>query len=213
MRAVRACLVCALTLSAQAGAEVIATFDDPAADSSTPLFAFDALSMELSGAWSLPGLTLETIGGVFNDVTFSMGPSSVDLFGGVSAGQIEFFDGAASILVITFDSGQLNPTTFGATEFLATNVVSFSGSVLPLPVENESFAFAFANQVDIGGGGFTATASFTSSADVVPEPATLVSLVLSGFLCCRRTHRRRRSFGNRGRSDGCLYCGVKMIRE
>ncbi len=192
MRGLRAFLLCAVMLGVRARAEVIATFEDPATDSSTPLFEFDAFSMELSGAWSVPGLTLETIGGDFQDVTFSMSPVSVNIFGGVGPGQIEFFDGVSPIFTIAFDSGHLNPTTFGATEFLATNVLVFSGSALPSPVENESFAFAFANQVDAGGGGFSATASFTSSADVIPEPASLVSLVLSGLICYRRAAGCRR---------------------
>ncbi len=192
MRAFCACLGCALAVLSPARADVIATFEDPASGSSTPLFTFDANLMQLSGGWTLSGLNLEGIGGTLNNVTFTMPPISVTALGEVQAGQIEFFLGAESVFLVEFDSAQLSPTVFGATEFLATNEVVFSGSILPLPVENESFAFAFANLVDIGNGGFTATASFTSSADVIPEPASLMPLVLSGFYMRRRGRHRVR---------------------
>lgn len=184
-------LLLAAAVSARAESITIATFSDPAQDGSTPLFTFDATAHELSGGWDSAGLTLETATGTFENVTFSMSPLDVDAFGGTSAGQIDFRDsGNTLIYQITFDSAHLSALGFGATEFLATDAVQFMGSILPAPVFAESFAFAFANLIPSGpGAGFTATASFTSSAEVVPEPASM-ALLLMGGLALARVRRR-----------------------
>lgn len=195
MRVLRTALGCALWFSVPVAADTIAQFDDPASGSDTPLFTFDADAGLLSGAWSLPGLTLETVGGDFDDATFTMEPVSVDAFGGVGAGQIDFFasgDPDNPIFIIEFDSGQLTPTNFGATEFLATNDVVFSGSILPLPTKQESFSFALANHEPFGLNGFTATAAFTSSAEFIPEPGAVFFLIPAGaYLTLRRRHVAR----------------------
>ena len=62
------------TLATPASAETvtIATFQDPSQDASQPMFSFDAIANHLDGSWTLPGLTLETIGGTFENVTFAM---------------------------------------------------------------------------------------------------------------------------------------------
>ncbi len=188
-----AVFVLAVAFSARAESITVASFADPAGDETTPLFQFDATAHELSGGWSDPGLTLETATGTHENVTFTMSTLDVDAFGETSDGQVDFRDaGNALIYRITFDSAHLSVIGFGATEFLATNAVAFSGSILPAPVFNESFSFAFANQTPSGpAGGFTATAAFTSSAEVVPEPASVV-LLLAGFGALGVSRRRRR---------------------
>lgn len=189
MRVFSALVLClALAAAAQAEPMTIASFDDPAQDASTPLFEFDGITREITGGWDMPGLTLETITGTFEDVTFEMAPLFVDGFGEVEAGEIEFFDsGGSPIFTVGFDSAQLTIVGFGATEFLATNSVMFSGSILPDEVFAESFSFAFANQAEVPEtNGFTTTAAFTSSAEVVPEPASVALLLLGGFGAWRR---------------------------
>lgn len=183
--------------AASAGTVTIATFADPSPDGTTPLFSYSAATNMLSGSWSGSGLTLETLDGDFTDATFVMSAAAGAGFGDVGAGTVEFFDSAAnSILLIGFNSGQLTFTGFGATEFMATNGVTFSGSILPDPplfTANESFAFAFANQTAVGGdGSFTATAAFTSSAEIIPEPATLGLLGFGAVALGRAVRRRSR---------------------
>lgn len=187
-------LVLATAMSVRAESITIASFSDPAQDETTPLFEFDATTHELSGGWDGGGLTLETVTGTFENVTFSMSPLLVDAFGETQPGQVDFRDSGDTLIYrITFDSAHLTVIGFGATEFLATNAVQFSGPILPAAVLNESFSFAFANQTPMGpGGGFTATAAFTSSADLVPEPASAVLLVFT-LAAAGSTRRRRRA--------------------
>ena len=174
--------------SAQASTVTIATFADPALNATTPLFSHDADTNTLSGGWALDGLTLETASGDYNDATFIMAAAPGTAPGLVGAGQIDFFDDLSNlILTIGFDSGQLNVIGFGATEFLSTNTVTISGPILTNPLIDEGFSFAFANQTPVGtGGSYTATASFTSSATVVPEPASLVLVLVGGIALIRR---------------------------
>jgi hypothetical protein len=183
----------AFACTVQAESITIATFADPAADGTTPLFEFDATTRELSGGWSGDGLTLQTTAGTFEDVTFSMPTLPVDAFGGVGGGTLDFVSsGNALLFSVTFDSAFVTVIGLGATEFLATNDVVFGGSILPGPTENESFGFAFANQILTGpGGSFSATASFTASGEVIPEPATALLLMVGALASLRRRVARR----------------------
>lgn len=191
MKGILGCMVCLAAAMPAFATDTIATFADPSGSSSNPLFFYNAGGNALSGAWSGTGLTLETISGDFTDVTFSMSSASVAGTGAVGAGSIEFFDSSNnSIFKIDFDSGMLNLVGFGATEFLSTNNVVFSGSILPSPVEAESFAFSFANQAPLPQSqGFSTTAAFTSSATLVPEPASLVMLGAGAVALLRRRSR------------------------
>lgn len=178
-------------LGATAQAITIATFADPAADETTPLFLYDADAGEVEASWSGTGLTLETTDTDISNVTFVMEAVMETSPGVFGAGQIDFFDLANSIdpiFTINFDSAALSVNGFGATEFLATNGIVFSGPILPAPVDEESFAFAFTNQVAVAPpGSFSATASFTSSVGIIiPEPATLSLLAAGGLLLTRR---------------------------
>ena len=188
MRTLAALMVLSVAVAAQADTITVASFADPSNDSATPLFVYDAGAGTLTGGWSDPGLVLETVSGDFADATFTMDAAPVVAPGTIGAGEILFYDSGDNLLLdITFDSGQMNFIGFGATEFMSLNDVTFSGPILSDPVESESFAFSFANQAPIGSdGSFSATASFTSSALVIPEPATLGLLGLAGFALVRR---------------------------
>jgi len=172
---------CLLLLAVQpANGDTIATFADPAADGSTPLF--ELANDTLSGGWSNTGLDLVTpiSGDEFPNATFTMTDLTVlDPEGTLSAGTIEFFDdGGSLILQIDFDAAQLfAPFGFGASTMVGHNV-SFSGPIITIPLEEELFAFSFANQITTPDG-FTWTAAFTSSA--IPEPATLTLLAFGGL--------------------------------
>lgn len=174
--------------SVNAETVTVATFADPAADSSTPLFTLSGDT--LSGGWTGSGLELITPfdGGAFPDATFAMTDLTVlDPDGTLSAGAIEFFDQFNSLLLrIDFGSGLLHsPFGFGASTLHGNNV-TFSGPIVGFQPSEESFAFSFANQATTPGGS-TWTAAFTSSA--VPEPAVLVMLGLGG-LAIGLTRRR-----------------------
>jgi hypothetical protein len=174
--------------SASAATVTVATFADPAADGSTPLFTLSGDT--LSGGWAGSGLELLTPfdSGAFPDATFAMTDLTVLNPGGtLSAGAIEFFDQSSSLLLrIDFESGLLySPFGFGASTLYGNNV-TFSGPIVSFQPSEESFAFSFANQATTPGGS-TWTAAFTSSA--VPEPAALVMLGLGG-LAMGLTRRR-----------------------
>lgn len=179
-----------LGLCAVASAEMmtIATFDDPAPDGSTPLFTFNSLTRTLQGSWEGTGLRLETITGAHDNARFMMPAIEVDAFGEVEPGSVEFFSSTnVPLLRIDFDSGHMSVLGFGGTEFLASDHVTFSGSILPMPTDMESFSFAFANQRAFGSpGSFTATTSFSSSANLIPEPASIGLMLLGSYAVFRR---------------------------
>ena len=188
MKLYAALVVVLVTASAQAGLITTATFEDPAQDASTPMFTYHAGTGVLSGCWLDEGLTLETASGRFPNVTFIMSALPGSQRGETGFGRIDFYDERdTSIFTIEFDTGHFAPFAFGATEFLASDVVVFSGPILSGPVNTESFGFLFANQTPIGDdGSFSATAAFTASA--TPEPAVLV-MVLTGSVVFLRRRR------------------------
>jgi hypothetical protein len=180
-------------LTAQAGRAVtLATFADPSVGS-PPLFTVNQHHSTVGGFWSGSGLTLETINGTFSDVQFLMPEVAFDASFVTGPGVIEFRALDTTLLLqISFSEARLdNPFSFGATEFLGTGEVVFSGPAVEPPgvVDGtESFSFPFANQVLVEDG-YTATASFTSSGDLVPEPATLTSFCLLAVAVARRGRR------------------------
>ncbi|MFN7019912.1 MAG: hypothetical protein ACK4WH_01120 [Phycisphaerales bacterium] len=190
--------VAALAASPAAIADTVATFADPSPGGFAPLFSLTGNT--LSGGWSGTGLTLETPGlpsvGDFADATFQMTPLTVSQILGVfyvtSPGTIRFFDSSASLLLqIDFTQGVLSlPLSFGGSDMFIGQDVVFSGPILDgYEVTLEQFSFSFANPVNTQQG-FTATSSFTSSAELrIPGPATLAALGM-GLLV---TGRRRRS--------------------
>jgi MYXO-CTERM domain-containing protein len=187
--------VAAVTLAAgSAQAMTIATFADPTTGPVPSLFQWNATTNTLTGGWSGTGLTLQTPGSSFPDLTnatFTLTPmvAVFNMFGvvGFGAGAVQFFDSAANpVFRIEFDNAQMSSAlSFGASDFVGFNV-RFSGTLLDFPTQNEAFAFSFANPTLMGNGGFTVTSSFTSSADRIPAPGALALVGAGGLLLARR---------------------------
>ena len=177
----------------------IATFDDPAKNSSTPLFKVDLTTdPNITGEWYGTDLSLHIpySGQTFHNVIFTMPEVDIDLshtdpLKGTKTedGEIMFFDPCDMVnplIQIEFDSAWLTFFGFGGSESFSGNTVTISGSQISGQLTEETaFSFSFANQVPVDGG-FTAT--FTSSA--IPEPATLA---LFGIGTLITLTRRRRS--------------------
>ena len=183
----------------QAGVVTIATFADPSGSGANPLFTIDSDNGNINGGWddSKTGLSLNIVyaSKVYNDAWFTM--STLTYGGGYSgtigAGVVKFYaDGDAStetpILQINFSSAYLNPGGIAAQElFIVGGIITIAGVDISELLINEAFSFSFANHVlTPGNNGFTATAAFTSSAEVVPEPATIALLGLGALALLRR---------------------------
>ena len=184
------CTMFVCTASAGAVTMTIATFDDPAVNSTTPLFTIDLTNDRITGGWSdlQTGLDLNVVYShhTFLDAFFEM--TLVTYTGGLTGGStgsgtIKFFADNQStsttpLIRLDFDSANLSPMGFGGLELFALNDVTISGSEIGgATLTDEAFSFSFANQVILPiDDGYTATAAFTSSA--VPEPATIVLLGL-----------------------------------
>ncbi len=185
----RAATVAAIAMAAQtalAQATTVATFRDPAANASTPVFSL--VGNSFTGGWADEGLNLAAplANTIYNNVTMVMTPLTWDGIVGLSGGSIQFLDGDSLVFQIDFASASLvQPFVFGASEFVANNVV-FSGPATDgKALNSEQFAFSFANPV-ITPGSATYTAAFTSSAVVVPEPASMGLLALGGMVALLR---------------------------
>ena len=184
----------------------VATFADPAPSGSTPLFTVDLTADRVYGGWSEPGLSLEVIptGMTYTDASFTLtdlgGNPGVsytepDFTGPTGGGFVRFFDSIGDpLLWIEFDGAFLTPGSVAADELISLNVVDIRGDALPgggTDLTDEAFGFAFANQQMLPGDtGFTATASFTSSA--VPEPS-VASLLGIGLMMVVGRRRRRQA--------------------
>jgi hypothetical protein len=181
---------------AQAATVTVGTFADPAGDGSMPLFTVNLDTDIISGGWldTQTGLSLGIpySGHTYHDAFFTM--TNVSYSGSISGGStgggtIKFFkDGQSTsttpLIQISFDSAHVTPFSFGAMNMFYPDGVIITGSeIVGSLTDGASFMFGFANHVPLSGdwsNGYTATASFTSSA-VVPEPATLVLLGTAGI--------------------------------
>jgi len=189
---------------AQAATVTVATFADPAVNGSTPLFTVSLDSNVITGEWSDSQTGLNLIifgdsGNPFEDAFFEMEPVSYDgdITGGETGGGIiKFFadnqdTSTIPLIQIAFEKAYLTPFGFGAmVPFFINDYVTITGSEVVASLTDESLVFSFANHTPLSGGwseGYTATASFTSSA--VPEPATIVLLGTAGIWIFTRKKR------------------------
>lgn len=186
----------ALLLVTVAGAAVssqaftVATFSDPS--SGTPSL-FSLTGTTLTGSWTGTGLNLQLYPNstVYNNVTFTMAPvTRVGTFG-LGAGSIVFLDSSSNpLLTVSFASGTvLSPFFFGASFTNSDNVVFTSPYINTANYTDEQFSFSFANQKGRNGD-YTYTASFTSSAEAVPEPASIAVLGVGAAALLRRRFKK-----------------------
>ncbi len=182
--------------------QLVATFSDPALSGNTPLFEIDfGYPGSLTGGWKddQTGLNLEIVGvdDPYIDAFFIV-PAPIVYdgdSGSTGPGVIEFYeDGdtvmAEALLKLEFGSASLSLGGIYAHNIISADNVTISGTGIPVTLDMEEFSFSFANKQPLDGeweNGFTATASFTSSA--VPEPVSLGLLAL-GSLVLLRVGRR-----------------------
>jgi hypothetical protein len=203
--------------------ETIATFADPGTTSFiftggtgiTGLGQLDARNVDIlldivNGPLAAPGNVIEfpdasfvltdAAGGLLDVTAAVFNHRGVLLRGDFEGGILEFYDDTDGGLILgaVFDEAWLTPLSFGS-EFGVGTFVDFYGPAAEPQCEECSFSFARAT-VDnptafthYSLDGFTSTASFTSSAIVVPEPSVLVP-VLSGCImfCAVGVGARRR---------------------
>jgi hypothetical protein len=206
-------LALVLMFVVSAHSKTVATFADPALNTSTPLFTIDGIGNTVNGGWgdNKTGLNFEVVwtGNTYNNAYFTMTqltitskpitvPNATLAYFTTSGGTIKFFKdndptSAMPILQIDFDSLSCTFGGLGGDNVFSGNNVKFSGFEIGNTVlSEETFAFSFANlrafNSVLPDNGYTSTASFTSSA--VPEPVTLALLGIGGMaLLRRRSHR------------------------
>lgn len=185
------------TTSAKAVTVTVATFDDPSANASNPLFEVNLTTDLVTAGWddSQTNLDLDVVysGNVFNNAFFEMTPVTYTggLTGGTTGGgTIEFWPDGGDVndplIQIDFDSANISLTSFGALDLFIADGVTITGTEIDLPLTDEAFSFGFANQQILPGqDGYTATAAFTCSATVIPEPAT-IALLAGGLMILAR---------------------------
>lgn len=176
----------------------LASFSDPAPNGSTPLFDWDMANNTLSGSWTLANMTLQTPGfnggGSVANTHFVMDPVALtviipNVLYTMGSGTIKFYTNDVNnpFFTVGFGGGTfLNPLNAAAASANG-DAVTFNGPNVPGNLTNQAFSFSFANATQVGDH-MTYTASFTSSADVVPEPASLIALGtgLAAFMARRR---------------------------
>ena len=195
-------LAVALMFVGNAYSGTVATFSDPALNASTPLFNVNSITKTVTGGWddTKTGLNLQVVrtGNTFSNAYFTMTPLTMTAgslaYDTTGSGTIRFFkDGdptsATPILQIDFDSLSVTYGAIGGNNVFNSSGVKFSGSEIGSTIFSEEvFSFSFANLKALDSGspqnGYSATASFTSSA--VPEPATLALLGIGAAAMFRK---------------------------
>ena len=144
----------------------------------------------------MSGLNLQTPGfiggGSVTDAHFEMLPVALtpiinNVLYSMGSGTINFYTTNPSnpFFTVDFSGGTfLNPLNASASE-LSANVVNFTGPNVPTNLANRQFAFSLTNPSQ-NGTHVTYTSSFTSSADVVPEPASLIILGSAALALIRK---------------------------
>ncbi len=184
--------VLGVVVAAASQAVTIATHDDPALDYTTPLFF--TTSSNVTGSWNGLGLNLQVPVASLSFTDVKMVMDSVTRTGTtLGGGQVVYYTDASTIanpiFTITFDSGVIFEPIAAGASFISLNDVTFGGSAVDgYLFENEQFSFSFANPV-VGANGNSYTAAMTSSAEVVPEPATMT--ILAGGLAAFLARRKR----------------------
>lgn len=187
----------AVAIAGAGHAITVASFVDPAANGSAPLFTLSQ-SQGLSGGWSHAGLELSmpVLGQSVQNARFevtslpivarvNLGFTDVFYLGG---GTMKFYD-EWNNLVLTAEFGGAtlyNPYGAGVADLVGHDV-RYSGNPLLSGLNNEQFSFSFANRTyeeDI----VTYTASLSATA--VPEPIT-IGLAALGLAAATRMRRRR----------------------
>jgi hypothetical protein len=204
---IMAAAVLVLPVGAVQASLTVATFGDPSGNSANPLFTVDWTNKTVTGGWadSKSGLNLfiPLTGVTFANAWFEMDTLAItttNVFGGskygeTGQGHIRFYaDGTSTspVLCIDFENGTVGKQGLAASDdtddLFSANNVTITGSAIPFALSEEQFSFSFANVAKFpnpnASGGFTSTASFTSSA--IPEPATMSLLVLGGLSLLRR---------------------------
>jgi hypothetical protein len=208
--AICAIITCSLLACLAQGASItVATFADPAVDSTTPLFNVDSTGNTITGGWadSRTGLNLQVAGGTgspFIDAWFTINTSesttSAPLaigdpqsmwgmyFGKTGAGVITFYKNGTTnkILKLAFDKAYVTPSSFGVSKALDPTanitITDYTGSSL-FGTSGVSFSFGFVN-IDNTPTGYNATASFSLSA--IPEPTTIALLSIGALSVIRK---------------------------
>jgi hypothetical protein len=178
--------------------ETVATFNDPSASGSTPLFVVDLETEIISGLWLSVyenldlAIPIAGAGVVYEDARFVMPDVIITdvtnpLLGTkTGAGVISFYEddiATEALVEITFDSAWITYFGMGASDFYADDNVTFSGSQISGTLSGGSFTFTFDYHQAIEGDwekGFTATAAYFTSS--IPEPMTVLLLGLGGLL-------------------------------
>ena len=184
---------------------LVATFADPSQNSTLPLFT--ANSSSVIGAWTGNNLNLKVSTDATGTTSFTYVNTHMAFDNGTTGmavgrtgtaltqGRVSFYTGAdltSTILTITFSAGLIyEPFVAGASSYISGQNVQFSGSAIAglQPLTNQAFSFGFANP-GTSPAGNTYTSSFTSSADAVPEPASMLAL---GFAAIAGLVRRRKA--------------------
>ena len=192
-------LITALAIGFAAASQAsftVATFADPTTIADSPLFTWDTANNTLSGSWVASGLTLQTPGfsggGSVANAHFIMDPVSLTpviagQFYTMGRGEVKFYttDPNTPFYTITFSGGTfLNPFNAGASQTAGPSV-DFAGPNVPGGLTDETFSFSMTNAKQTGNF-VTFTSSFTSSANVVPEPVSMIALTAGLAAIIRR---------------------------